>query len=185
MPGRSGSFFSRLQKAFALLVGECQLKPDEVQVMARPLSPEESFGSTPHEDAAEYLLQAELLGCRGQAFTVCQGHFNGALEDVLALPLTDDFQRALYTANLNAVACYASKADNTVHCRDKGPELCASQVADFLQKNFGRPRILMIGFQAELAEALGRALSSSHTILVWFCEADRCRQLDLPFTAVR
>jgi len=78
---------------------------------------------------------------------------------VLALPLTDDFQRAVYTATLNAVACHAGKVVNTIHCRNEGPELCARQAVDFFQKNFGKPRILMIGYQPALAEALHQAFT--------------------------
>ncbi len=162
MTENTDSFHSRLQKEFALLVDGCRLKQAGVKVTAKPLSPEDAIGSTRRKDyvllqGKERLLQAEVMGCRGQAFTGSLGDFSGTLEDVLALPLTDDFQRAVYTATLNAVACHTGKVVNTIHCRNEGPELCARQAVDFFQKKYGKPRILMIGYQPALAEALHQA----------------------------
>lgn len=158
----TNSFFKRLQREFAMLVEEFQLKQTGVKVTAKPLSPEDALGATRRKDyvllkGKERLLQAEVMGCRGQAFTGSLGDFTGTIEDVLALPLTDDFQRAVYTATLNAVACHAGKTTSTIHCRNEGPELCARQAVDYFQKNYGKPRILMIGYQPALAEALHQA----------------------------
>ncbi len=162
MAGNTDSFFCRLQKEFAMLVDECQLRQAGVKVTAKPLSPADAIGSTRRKDyvlltGKERLLQAEVLDCRGQAFTGSLGDFAGTMEEVLALPLTDDFQRAVYTATLNAVACHAGKVKNTIHCRNEGPELCARQAVDFFQKKYGEPRILMVGYQPALAEALHQA----------------------------
>ncbi len=163
--GSSGSFFSRLQREFALMVDEFQLRQAEVKVKAALLSPEDAIGATKRQDyvilqGKERLLQATVMGTKGQAFTGAQGDFTGTLGDVLALPLNDDFQRSVYIATLNAVACHTGKVDNSVHCRNEGPELCARQAAEYFQKNYGRPRILMIGYQPALAEALHNSLSS-------------------------
>ncbi|WP_353852680.1 DUF364 domain-containing protein [Dehalobacter restrictus] len=155
-------FFSRLQKEFVRLVDEFKLRQAEVKVKASPLSPEDAIGITKRQDyvilnGKERLLQASVMGCKGQAFTGSQGNFAGTLEDVLALSLADDFQRAVYIATLNAVACYTGKVENTVHCRNEGPELCARQVAAYFKEKYGVPRILMIGYQPALAEALHEA----------------------------
>ena len=157
-------FFESLRQELNRLVSELQLKKTLVSVSASALSPQDAIGSTKRKDfvllqGKERLLQAEILGCKGQAFTSAQGDFDGTLEDVLAMPLNNDFQRAVSVASLNAVACYAGKVDNTIHCRDKGPELCALQVVDYFKKNFGQPRILMIGYQPALAEALNQAFN--------------------------
>ncbi len=162
MTGNTDSFYNRLRKEFTRLVDECGLKQARVKVTARPLSPEDAIGSTRRKDyvllkGKERLLQAEVMGCRGQAFTGSLGDFKGTLEDVLKLPLTDDFQRAVYTATLNAVACQVGKVLNTIHCRNEGPEECARQAVEFFRKEYGRPRILMIGYQPALAEALHQA----------------------------
>ncbi|MDD4169831.1 MAG: DUF364 domain-containing protein [Desulfotomaculaceae bacterium] len=158
------SFFSRLQKSFALLVDESQLRQAEVKVKAALLSPQEAIGATKRQDyvllkGKEKLLQATVMGSKGQAFTGAQGDFAGTLEDVLSLPLNNDFQRAVYIAALNAVACHTGKVDNSIHCKNDGPELCARQAVEYFQKNFGQPRILMIGYQPALADALHNAFS--------------------------
>lgn len=159
------NFFNRLQKEFALLVDESKLRQAEVKVKAGLLSPEDAIGATKRQDyvllkGKERLLQAVVMGSKGQAFTSAQGDFAGTLEDVLSLPLTDDFQRAVYIATLNAVVCHTGKVDNNIHCRNEGPEQCALQAVEYFQKNYGRPRILMIGYQPALAEALHKAFSS-------------------------
>jgi len=158
----ANSFLNRLQREFARLVDEFQLRQAGVKVTAKPLSPEDAIGSTRRQDyvllkGKERLMQAEVMGCKGQAFTGSLGDFTGTLEDVLAMPLTNDFQRAVFTSALNAVACHTEKVNNTVHCRNEGPELCARQAVDFFQKNYGEPRILMVGYQPALAEALHQA----------------------------
>ncbi|MDD3653370.1 MAG: DUF364 domain-containing protein [Desulfotomaculaceae bacterium] len=159
------TFFSSLQKEFALLVDESQLRQAEVKVKAALLSPEHAIGATRRQDyvllkGKERLLQATVMGTKGQAFTGAQGDFAGTLENVLALPLINDFQRAVYIATLNAVACYTGKVGNTIHCRNEGPELCAHQAVEYFQNNYGCPRILMIGYQPALAEALHNAFPS-------------------------
>lgn len=165
MKDNNCSFFSRLQKEFALLADEHQLRQAEVKVKASLLSPEEAIGATKRKDyvilqGKERLLQSVVMGTKGQAFTGAQGDFSGTLGDVLAMPLADDFQRAVYIATLNAVVSYTGKVDNSVHCRNEGPELCARQTAEYFQKNFVQPRILMVGYQPALAEALYKVFSS-------------------------
>lgn len=160
----SETFFGRLQSEFSLLVEQFGLRQSEVKVQAAPLSPEDAIGATERQDyvllkGKERLLQATVMGTKGQAFTGSQGDFTGTLEDVLALPLKNDFQRAVYIATLNAVAGYTGKADNTVHCRNEGPELCAHQAVEYFQQNYGQSRILMIGYQPSLAEALHKNFS--------------------------
>ncbi|MGI6491095.1 MAG: Rossmann-like domain-containing protein [Pelotomaculum sp.] len=158
----TSTFFERLQKEFAAMVEEANLRQAEVEVKAALLSPEDAIGATKRTDyvllaGKERLLQAKVMGAKGQAFTSAQGDFSGTLDDVLALSLEDDFQRAVYIATLNAVASHVGMVDNSIHCRNEGPELCAGQVADYFRKNYGHPRILMIGYQPALAEALNKA----------------------------
>lgn len=157
-------FFENLRQELDRLADELQLKKVPVSVRASALSPQDALGATKRKDfvllqGKERLLQAEILGCKGQSFTSAQGDFEGTLEDVLAMQLDNDFQRAVYVASINAVACYAGKAVNTIHCRDKGPELCARQVVAYFKENFGQPSILMVGYQPALAEALNPAFN--------------------------
>ncbi len=152
-------FFNQLQRAFDQFIQNNDLRKIEVQVKATPLTPEEAIGATQRQDyvllkGKERLLQAEVMGYRGQAFTSSLGDFAGSLADVLKLPLDNDFFRAIYVATLNAVACSAGKVSNTVHCRNEGPGKCCQQVVQYFRQNFTCPRIVMLGYQPALAEAL-------------------------------
>ena len=153
------SFFNQLQRVFYQLVKNNDLRKAKVNVKASPLKPEEAIGSTKRQDyvlltGKERLIQAEVMGCRGQAFTSSLGDFAGSLEDVLKLPLDNDFFRAIYIATMNAVTCYAGKVCNTLHCRNEGPEKCSQKVVEYFHKNFNCPRIVMLGYQPALAEVL-------------------------------
>ncbi|ACV64173.1 conserved hypothetical protein [Desulfofarcimen acetoxidans DSM 771] len=157
----NSSFFKQLSKAFNDLVDPYNKKEVTINVKAFPLKPEDAIGSTQRKDfvllkGKERLIQAEVMGCKGQAFTSAIGDYNGTLEDVLKLPLIDDFQRAIYIATLNAIACLNQKVSNTIHCRNEGPEKCCRQAADYFRKAYGNPRILMLGYQPAIAEALNK-----------------------------
>ena len=161
MQSYKGSFSERLRLAFNQLVDQYNQKEVMIKVKAFPLKPEDAIGSTKRQDfvllkGKERLIQAEVMGCKGQAFTSAIGDYTGTLKEVLNLPLTDDFQRAIYIATLNAIACLNGKVSNTIHCRNEGPEKCCQQVADYFRKAFGQPRILMLGYQPALAEALNK-----------------------------
>lgn len=162
MSEQKSIFFDRLQKEFSNLVDKHDLKGLEVEVKATPLSPEDAIGSTKRQDyvilkGKERLLEASVMGSKGQAFSSVLGDFSGTLEDVLNMPLTNDHERAVYIATLNAVVRHTDESQKSIHCRNEGPELCAEKVADYFKENYGDPHILMAGYQPTLAEALNDA----------------------------
>jgi len=153
------AFFERLQEKYSELVEKYDLEQVRIDVKASPLSSEEAIGITKRQDyvilkGKERLLQASLLGNKGQAFTSAQGDFSGTLEEILNMPLENDFQRAVYIATLNAVVCYIGKEENTIHCKNDKPEKCSEKAVEFFKKNHEGNKILMIGYQPALAEAL-------------------------------
>jgi len=152
-------FFKRLQQKYSELVDKYDLRQVKIDVKAAPLSPEEAIGATKRQDyvilkGKERLLQASLLGSKGQAFTSAHGDFSGTLEEVLNMPLENDFQRAVYIATLNAIACYTGKEENTIHCKNDKPEKCSEKAVEFFKENYNGNKILMLGYQPALAEAL-------------------------------
>ncbi|MBO8158239.1 DUF364 domain-containing protein [Thermosyntropha sp.] len=162
LENRRKNFFEELKREFIHLADALGLKEAKVEVKASPLKPEDAIGAVKRQDyvllkGKEKLLEATVMGCRGQAFTSAQGDFKGTLEEVLSFDLENDFQRAVYVAVLNAIALYAGKTEKTVHCRNEGPELCAQKAADYFKGKYGNPRILMVGYQPALAEALNNA----------------------------
>ncbi len=131
-----------------------------VRVRAHVLSTEEAIGDPEGDDfplqkGKERLMQAELDGAMGQAFTDQYGDFQGALREIMDMPLENNFRRAVFTATLNAALRAAGMAWRTVHCRDQGPGLCASELAGFISNRYGTVRIAQVGFQPKMVEALG------------------------------
>jgi len=153
------SFFIKLQKKYSELVDEYNLKNEKIDVKAKSLTPEEAIGITKRDDyvilkGKERLLQATMLGSKGQAFTNAQGNFSGTLEEILNMPLENDFQRAIYVATLNAVLCYTGKEEKTIHCRNEKPEKCSEKAIEYFVENYNNKKILMIGYQPTLAESI-------------------------------
>lgn len=156
------TLYETLRSALAAALEEHGLTGSAVTVRARGLTPEEAIGRTQRTDypiltGKEVMLMAEFRGAMGQAFTDAPAHFEGSLDQVLALDLEGDpHSRGLFIATLNAVMKYLGRADNTVHCRDGGPELCARHMAQWVADTYGAPRIALVGFQPALIAALSR-----------------------------
>jgi hypothetical protein len=132
-----------------------------VEVRARVLTPREAIGDPgrldfPLQKGKESLVEAQFQGARGQAFTDHPGHFTGTLGEVLALPLEDDYHRAVFVATLNALLRHLGKATGTVHCRDEGPNRCAQELVNYLKERFGEPRVGFVGLQPALVEACSK-----------------------------
>ena len=132
-----------------------------IAVVAAPLSVEQAIGSPdakdfPIQKNKEKLMEATFRETRGQAFTDQFGNFKGSLAEVASLPLDCNFNRAVFVSTLNAVTRALGQVDNTVHCRDTGPKLCAQTVFERIREQYGTCRVTIIGFQPELAEVLNK-----------------------------
>ncbi|OBQ56848.1 Rossmann-like domain-containing protein [Halodesulfovibrio spirochaetisodalis] len=137
--------------------GNLLLEP--ITVSAKPLTTEEAIGRPddtdyPIQTGKEHLMEAVFNGYKGQAFTASRGTFSGTLQEVASLPLTTDFNRAVFVATLNAVSCAHHSATNTIHCKNNEPKECARKLCDHIQQTYGHRRITLIGFQPAMAEAL-------------------------------
>lgn len=149
---------------FRTRLGEiCQergLLDEPVSVTARELTPEEAIGNPDHDDypiiiGRERMIQAELRGACGHAFTDRPGSFSGRLSDVLGMPLANNYRRAVLVAVANAVARHLGLAERTIHCRDGDPVECARSAVGFVRERFpSARRIFLVGLQPRLLEAL-------------------------------
>jgi uncharacterized protein (DUF4213/DUF364 family) len=144
---------------FKRIVAEKHLLDAQVSVLAKPLTPEEAIGQPGRRDfpiiiGKERVLEATVLGSRGHAFTDSPREFLGSLENVLALELTTNQNRAIYVATLNAVMNHLRLADKTVHCKDEEPEECAREIAAHVLQRFGQARVGLIGLNPAIAERL-------------------------------
>jgi hypothetical protein len=159
------SFYENIINKFTTLVQIHELNHEEVTILSvRPLSVDEAIGDTARKDFSllkgkEFLMEAVFHGVKGQAYTDMPGDFNGSIEDVLSLNLSDNFERALFVAALNAVMRHLELISHTIHCREKEPEICALELVDFILRFYGKPSVGLVGFQPALAERLSRYFS--------------------------
>lgn len=133
-----------------------------VRVEARVLSTEEAIGNPEGDDfplqkGKERLMQAEIEGALGQAFTDRYGDFEGTLEEIFTMPLENNFRRAVFVATLNAALRAQGRAERTIHCRDRGPGLCARDLGRHIRDRYGSVRIGQVGFQPAMVEAMAAA----------------------------
>lgn len=135
-----------------------------IRIKARTLTPQEAIGNPDSDDfpiqkGKERLMQAELNGAFGQAFTDRFGNYAGTMAEILAMPLTDNYRRAVFVAALNASLRHLKLVSNTVHCRDKGPQTCAEALCDYIDSRYGNVKITQIGFQPMMVKSLSARFS--------------------------
>ena len=153
--------YDELKRKAVKILDASGLMGEKVRVRARALSTAEAIGNPEGDDfpiqkGKERLVQAEVRGAYGQAFTDRFGDYTGTLEEILAAPLINNYRRAVFTSATNAALRHLGLIDNTVHCRDQGPGQCALQLSDHIQNRFGNVRIAQIGFQPRMVELLAR-----------------------------
>jgi hypothetical protein len=144
---------------FTKLVKENGLESEEVVIHAAPLSPEEAIGNPEDRDyplviGVERLMQAEFRGCFGQAFTDMYGDFSGRLSNIVEMDLTNNFRRAIFISSLNAVMRYLGLVAKTIHCRNDEPRECSHELVQYIERNYGHPKIAFVGFQPRMVQAL-------------------------------
>jgi uncharacterized protein (DUF4213/DUF364 family) len=135
------------------------LGDEAVRVTIGTLSVKQAIGSPSRQDfpllqGKEVMIEAQLLGSYGQAFTDRPNDFNGSLNDVLGLNLNTNDNRALFIATLNAVAARLNMVTRTRHCHDEEPEKCASQIAQHILADLGKVKVGLIGLQPAILENL-------------------------------
>jgi hypothetical protein len=151
--------YRELRERTRNLLKDKDLLDQKVHIRARALSVEEAIGNPESDDfplqkGKERLMQADFCDSPGQAFTDQYGDFEGTLDQVLEMPLDNNYRRAIFVAALNAVLRHMGLIDRTVHCHDKGPSECAEGLRDFIKGRYGSKRILQIGFQPRILESL-------------------------------
>jgi hypothetical protein len=151
-----------LREKFADIAKEHGLESEKVQVFARPLTPEEAIGRPEKLDyplvkGKERLIQANLKGAYGQAFTDMFGEYEGTISDILLSELRTNFHRAVFISTFNAVMNHVGLIDKAVHCKDEEPKRCSLELLRYIREKFGHPKITMVGLQPRMAETLSTA----------------------------
>ncbi len=142
------------------LVRQRGLDHANVVVRARPLTPEEAIGSPGRRDfpileGKERVIEANVMGAHGQAFTDSASDFSGRLSDIMDLPLADNRSRALFVATMNATLRYLGLVKGVIHCKNNDPESCAAEIAAEARKT-GAGTVGLVGMNPAIAEALVR-----------------------------
>ena len=154
------TIYDKLKAELQKNIKENGLLETEIKIKSKGLSPEEAIGNTKRRDfpilnGKEIMLEAEFDGSIGQAFTSSPCEFEGSLADILALDINEnDYNRALFIASLNAVSKSLGLCDRTIHCKNEEPELCAKKFLETLKETHPGKKILLVGFQPSILEAL-------------------------------
>ena len=164
------SILERTRPDIVRLASEAELLQSDVSVLGKPLTAEEAIGKPGRRDfpiiiGRERVLEARILGVKGQAFTDSPREFLGTVRQVLELPLNTNQNRAIYIATLNAVLRYLQIVDGTVHCRNDEPEQCAKEIAEKLLNAYGKVDVGMIGLNPAIAERLVDTFGTGHVCI--------------------
>ena len=154
--------YGSLKKTMVDLVRDHRLGSDEIIIKAKPLTPDEAIGNPEDKDyplitGRERMMQAEFRNTLGQAYTDMYGNYTGTLADVARMELKNNFRRAIFISSLNAVMRYLGLIDKTMHCKDNEPRECSSQLAGYVMKRYGHPRIAIVGLQPRMVESLAKS----------------------------
>jgi hypothetical protein len=147
------------KQKFGKIVQEKNLLQEYIKVEINPLSPRQAIGTPIRQDypilvGKEVIVEAKFRDGFGQSFTDKPQVFEGTLQNVLELPLTEAGNRAIFIATLNAVTCHLGLADRVRHCKNEEPEQCAAKIAEELLKRFGKIKVGLIGLQPAILENL-------------------------------
>jgi hypothetical protein len=127
-------------------------------VAVHPLSPHDAIGDAEADfvikQGKEYVIEAAFDRARGQAFTGIACQWNGTLEELLSLELSDIRNRGIFVASMNAVLRSLGLAKGTNHCRNEDPTNCGPEIAGQLEAKFGTKRFGLIGLQPAILKAL-------------------------------
>ncbi|OPL13634.1 MAG: hypothetical protein AVO38_02800 [delta proteobacterium ML8_D] len=160
--------YARLKESLRNIAEKSGFMDSEVNITAKILTPEEAIGKTERKDfpllqGKESLIQANFKNALGQAFTDTPRTFRGKLEKILELRLEDNGERALFIATLNALMRYLRIINDTVHCKEEEPELCAKKmVKTIIDKYTPDVKIGIIGFQPAIIDNFSCRLSAEN-----------------------
>jgi len=154
-------YLRELREKWWMKVVESNLESKKIYVEVRTLKSEEAIGHPARKEyplvrGKEVMIQAELDGAIGQAFTDEPTSFDGTLRELYQLDIEKNYCRALLVAGINATYRLLGLIEGTRHCRDDGPERCAEKISKTLHQFHGESKICMIGFQPAIVYHLSR-----------------------------
>jgi len=151
---------SILEKAKSEFICACndrsvdQKRPVSVHSLSSRDAIGDAEGDFAIKKGKEYVIEATFDTARGQAFTGKPCEWNGTLEEILSLDLSDVGNRGIFVAAMNAVLRYLELAAGTIHCRDEDPTNCGPEIAGQLEARFGSKRFGIVGLQPAILGGL-------------------------------
>lgn len=157
-------FYTELQQKMKEIVSQNNLDDEDILISTTRLTTEEAIGITKRKDfpllnGKEVLMEANFKGSIGQAFTDSPTVFNGSIKDILDLDMSDNRNKVLFIASLNAILKHLNLIENTIHCKNEEPEECAKDIVEHIKDKYGNVRIGMIGFQPAIIDNLRKDFS--------------------------
>jgi hypothetical protein len=152
-----------LQKAKTKLTAQINkhnLLDQEIVITCKALKIEEAIGNPLHHDypiqtGKEQMIEADLLGKRGQAFTDAYLNYRGQIKDIMTFELDTNAKRAIFISTLNAVMAELGHISETVHCKDDDLLKCADHFREFIKNQFKQEnKVLLVGLQPRLLSVL-------------------------------
>jgi hypothetical protein len=139
----------------------------EITINSKALKNEEAIGHPDRDDfpllrGKEVLLQAEVGGSLGQAFTSDPISYHGSIKKLLELPAERPGNHALMIATLNAVGNKLGLVKQTIHCLNNEPEECAKKISQTILERHGLCNIGIIGYQPSLIESCVQVFGADH-----------------------
>jgi uncharacterized protein (DUF4213/DUF364 family) len=146
--------------------------PADTPVTVRGLTPSEAIGDEVSSEfvirrGKEVVIEAEVAGVRGQAFTDRAVSWRGSLGEVFALSLEEVSNRAVVVATLNAVASKLGIAEHVIHCRQEDPMRCGPELVARLAEGWPDvERVFLVGLQPAILKALVEHYGADHVRVV-------------------
>jgi len=152
-------FFGEIKEKMYQIVQQYELREKEITIRTAALTSEEAIGITGRKDfpllrGKEVLMNAYFKDAIGQAFTDQPSVFKGSIEHLMNLDLNANNNRALFVASVNAILRYLGLIENTVHCKNEGPETCSRQIKEFIKDKYGWVKIALVGLQPAMLDNL-------------------------------
>ncbi len=148
-----------IRTSFAEIVDKNGIRNSKVFVNSKVLSKDEAIGKPEHDDypllkGRESLVESNYCNSKGAAYSDMCGSYEGLINDIVNMELTNNFKRAIFISTINAVLKHLGLIEKTEHCRNEGPVNCAKKLKDFILSLNSNPKILLIGYQPRFAETL-------------------------------
>ena len=151
------SILERVRKEFIRTCNERSVDLKRT-VSVYPLSSRDAIGDAEGDfvikKGKEHVIEATFDEARGQAFTGTPCRWNGTLEELLSIELSDVGHRGIFVAAVNAVLRAIGLVTGTIHCRDEDPANCGPELAGQLEARFGSKRFGLVGLQPTILKAL-------------------------------